>query len=61
MIEPAKKTSVWTEAVVKQLNSLKASGFSASKIAACLGPNFTRNMVIGKLYRQKIQRHILRD
>ncbi len=41
----------WTEAAVEKAAGLWAKGFSASQVAAQLGPGFTRNAVIGRLHR----------
>lgn len=41
----------WTPERDEQLRSLAASKLSAEKIAEALGPDFTRNMVIGRAHR----------
>lgn len=42
---------VWTEACAEELTALAAKGYSASQIARQLGPEFSRNQVIGKIHR----------
>lgn len=43
--------SIWTDDRVVLLIKLNADGLSRSEIADELGPDFTRNSVIGKLHR----------
>lgn len=47
----------WTEQRVEDLTRLWREGHSASRIAIELGGGITRNAVIGKINRMKIDRH----
>jgi GcrA cell cycle regulator len=50
--------SVWTDEKVAEMKRLwTEDGLSASDIAARLGPEFTRNMVLGKLHRLKARQN----
>lgn len=50
-------TTIWTPAKVKQLEEAWVNGTdSASVIAKALGPEFSRNAVIGKVHRMGIHR-----
>jgi GcrA cell cycle regulator len=44
----------WTDVLVTQLENLWAQGFSASQIAGALGGGISRNAVIGKAHRMKL-------
>ena len=46
----------WNEAQVERLIALWGAGLSTAKIAAALGPAFTRNAVVGKLFRLGLRR-----
>jgi hypothetical protein len=46
----------WTDEAVEQLKALYASGDSCSEIARTLPINVTRNAVIGKVHRLKLER-----
>lgn len=48
----------WTEENIAIVRDLWAKGHSASEIAKKLGPDVTRNMVIGKVTRLKLGRRI---
>lgn len=48
---PLKEEHAWTEAEVAQLKSDYLAGLSMRQIAERLGPQFNRNMVIGKINR----------
>lgn len=41
----------WTDCKIERMRELHAKGISAAKIARALGPPFTRNSVLGKLFR----------
>lgn len=41
----------WTDERVELLRKLWSEGLSASRVAAALGPDITRNAVIGKIHR----------
>ena len=47
---------VWDSVLIEQLRSLWAEGKSASQIAETLGPRFTRNSIIGKAHRLKLEK-----
>jgi GcrA cell cycle regulator len=53
---PEARASHWTEARQEQLVSLWSQGLSATKIAQALGEGFTRNAVVGKLFRLGLKR-----
>src|SRR5262245_53345962 len=53
--------SVWSEAKVEELRELWASGISAGEIAKQLGRGITRNAVIGKAHRLKLERRVERQ
>ena len=46
--------TLWTDEVIEQLTKLWKEGVSASQIAIALGPDFTKNAVIGKVHRLKL-------
>lgn len=46
--------SLWTDEKVEHLKRLWLEGISASQIALTLGEGFTKNAVIGKIHRSKI-------
>lgn len=48
---PNGSSSVWDDETVKELTNRWANGHSAALIAAALGPEFTRNMIVGKVRR----------
>jgi len=43
--------SLWSDISVAKLRKLLDKNYTSSQIAAQLGPNFTRNAVIGKIHR----------
>lgn len=43
--------TVWTKEKVAKLKELRAGGYTTKEITDALGPEFTRNMVIGKAKR----------
>lgn len=45
------KRTLWSTKQLSLASELRVSGRSSSEIARELGPNFTRNMVIGALWR----------
>lgn len=45
--------SPWDSVSLLILNEMWAAGYSASQIAHVLGPQFTRNSVIGKIFRMR--------
>lgn len=47
--------SPWTADKVKLCMQLLSEGMSASRVAARLGPPFTRNSIIGQNHRQRIR------
>lgn len=47
--------SLWNEANIELLTTYWKEGLSASQVAEKLGPEFTKNAVIGKIHRLKIQ------
>lgn len=49
------KPQLWTHERLELLKELWADGDSARVIAARLGPEFTRNSVIGKVHRMKLE------
>src|SRR5262245_14680333 len=53
--------SVWSEAKVEELRELWASGISAGEIAKQLGCGISRNAVIGKAHRLKLERRVERQ
>ena len=58
-VEPApegRKTPLWTEPQVRRLVSLWHDRLSAARIAGALGPQFSRNAVVGKLFRLGLRR-----
>lgn len=46
----------WTEGQVETLKTMWGEGSSAAEIARALGPDATRNAVIGKITRMKLER-----
>lgn len=50
----------WTDERVEKLRNLWSEGWSASEIARVLGPDFTRNAVIGKVHRLNLQKRATR-
>lgn len=48
---PNGSSSVWDDETVKELTNRWNNGHSAALIAAALGPEFTRNMIVGKVRR----------
>jgi GcrA cell cycle regulator len=48
---PGRAPSIWTPDKAERLRALWDQGLSASKIAGALGPEFSRNAVIGKVHR----------
>ena len=53
--------TVWSEAKTEELRELWASGLSAADIAKRLGCGLTRNAVIGKAHRLKLERRVERQ
>jgi GcrA cell cycle regulator len=47
---------IWTDERVVSLKRMHAEGLSASKIAKTFGHGCTRNAVIGKVHRLKLNR-----
>ena len=51
-----RKAPLWTESQVRRLVQLWHDRLSAARIARALGPEFTRNAVVGKLFRLGLRR-----
>jgi len=56
-IKPRHVGHDWTPAEIETIKTMWQAGSSASVIAQSLGQNITRNAVIGKISRMKIDRH----